>query len=121
MWSLRDAELISSHNGLRSDLLALALASYGVELVELLLEEGEPQPIVYAMLCNFLEFLARGGDGPSARVLLELRLSHLLGYLPHLLHCSECQRVSKNRKRSAFVRNVEAVFAWSVPVATDWI
>ncbi|PLX97746.1 MAG: DNA repair protein RecO [Desulfuromonas sp.] len=93
LWSLQDAELLDGHYGLRDDIRRLALAGYGVELVELLLEEGEPQPAVYSMVCAFLAYLATGGDPAVARLLLELRLVNDLGYIPHLLHCSECFRV----------------------------
>ncbi|MFK5927577.1 MAG: DNA repair protein RecO [Desulfuromusa sp.] len=95
-WLLQDAELITSRFGLRDELQRLALASYGVELVSLLLEEGQAHQLVYELLCSFLDFLERGGDGTSARLLFELRLIYLLGYMPHLLHCSECLKIFDN-------------------------
>ena len=92
-WLLQDAELISSRLGLRDDLQHLALASYGVELVTLLLEEGEAHQLIYELLCSFLDYLNQGGDLAIARLLFELRLVYLLGYMPHLLHCSECLKI----------------------------
>lgn len=92
-WLLQEAELITSRFGLRGDFQCLALASYGVELVTLLLEEGESYQLIYELLCCFLDYLERGGDGSSARLLFELRLIYLLGYIPHLLHCSECLKI----------------------------
>ncbi len=94
--SLQDAELINARLGLRNDLQRLALASYGVELVELLIEEGETHLLIYELLCSFLDFLDQGGEGGIARLLLELRLIYLLGYMPHLLHCSECLKIFRN-------------------------
>lgn len=90
---MQDAELLTARVGLRTDLHRLALASYGVELVELLLEDGQPHPVIFELLCSFLDFLEQGGDASSARLLFELRLIYLLGYMPHLLHCSECLRI----------------------------
>ena len=90
---LQDAELITSRLGLRDDWQRLALASYGVELVTLLLEEGEAHQLIYELLCSFLDYLEQGGDGPTAKLLFELRLVYLLGYMPHLLHCSECLKI----------------------------
>lgn len=90
---LQDAELLNSRFGLRGDLQRLALASYGVELVSLLLEEGEPSQLIYELLCSFLDSLDQGGDDLSARLLFELRLVYLLGYMPHLLHCSDCLKI----------------------------
>lgn len=92
-WLLQDAELITSRLGLRDDLQRLALASYGVELVILLLEEGEAHQLIYELLCSFLDYLEQGGDGSIARLLFELRLIYLLGYMPHLLHCSACLKI----------------------------
>ncbi|MCF6265201.1 MAG: DNA repair protein RecO [Desulfuromusa sp.] len=95
-WLLLDAELISSRFGLRSDLQRLALASYGVELIDLLLEEGESYQLIYQLLCSFLDYLEQGGDESTARLLFELRLIYLLGYMPHLLHCSDCLKIFEN-------------------------
>jgi DNA repair protein RecO (recombination protein O) len=93
LWDLREVELLDARAGLRSDFELLSLASYGVELIELLLEEGEPQQQIYELLGAFLDFLNDGGDRVAARLLLELRLVYLLGYVPHLLHCSECLKI----------------------------
>lgn len=92
-WLLQDAELLTSRFGLRNNLKCLALASYGVELVTLLLEEGEAHQLIYELLCSFLDYLDQGGDGSIAKLLFELRLIYQLGYMPHLLHCSECLKI----------------------------
>ena len=93
LWSLHEAELLSCRSGLRTDLKRLALAGYGVELVELLVEEGQPQQAVFELLCAFLDHLDQGADIAIGRLLFELRLVFLLGYIPHLLHCSECLKI----------------------------
>ena len=67
-----EAELLDLHAGLRGDLVALALAGYGCELIEALLGEAA-HPEVYRLLSAFLDHLAGGGAGPEARLLLELR------------------------------------------------
>ena len=90
---LQDAELLNSRFGLRGDLQRLSLASYGVELISLSLEEGEPYQQIYELICSFLDYLEKGGDELNARLLFELRLVYLLGYMPHLLHCSECLKI----------------------------
>ncbi len=78
---------------MRNDFQRLALASYGAELVTLLLEEAEPHPLIYELLCAFLDYLDCGGQLEVAKLLFELRLVYLLGYMPHLLHCSECLKI----------------------------
>lgn len=96
MWSLVEADLISMRSGLRANLDCLALASYGVELVELLGGDCENPRRIYELLCSYLDFLDAGGNHAVARLLFELRLIYLLGYIPHLLHCSECLRIFNN-------------------------
>ncbi len=100
MWLLQDADLLSQRIGLRRSLAHLALASYGVELVELLLENGQPHVRIYELLGSYLDYLDAGGDIKTARLLFELRLIYLLGYMPHLLHCSECLKIFSNEKIS---------------------
>ena len=93
LWSLQEMELLNSRTGLRSGLLRLSLASYAVELVELLVEEGQPHPLIFELICACLDYLEQGGDVETSRLLFELRLVYLLGYIPHLLHCSECLKI----------------------------
>lgn len=98
---LREAELLDLHSGLRGDLAAIALAGYGCELIEELLGEEGEQGRAYALLGAFLDHLAGHGAAPETRFLFELRLLVLAGYIPHLLHCSEC---------AAALRGDEAAF-----------
>lgn len=90
--SLREVELEDLRAGLRARLDALALAAYGCELVEELFGDGAPHPEVFDLLGAFLDAMAHGdGEGlPGMRLLLEMRLLRAAGYVPHLLHCSEC-------------------------------
>lgn len=88
--SLREAELVDLRAGLRADLAALALAGYGCELCAALLGDHPGQERSYALLGAFLDHLAAGGAGLEARLLFELRLLEVAGYIPHLLHCAEC-------------------------------
>jgi DNA repair protein RecO (recombination protein O) len=90
MVSLQEAELIDLRSGLRKDVGALALASYGCELVEALLGEKQVQADVFHLLQAFLDHLAKKGLSLEARLLFELRLLFLVGYAPHFLHCSAC-------------------------------
>jgi len=88
--TLLDADLIASRQGLRRSLTNLALAGYAVEVFEMLLQAGEEQPELYLLLQGYLDYLAAQGDPALARLLFDLRLVQHLGYIPHLLHCSEC-------------------------------
>ncbi len=88
--SLREVELVDLRTGLRNDLEAMALAGYGCELVEELIGEDPGHPETYDLLRAFLDHLAGKGGTPESRMLFELRLLNHVGYVPHFLHCSEC-------------------------------
>lgn len=88
--TLKEAELLDLRVGLRSDLSAIALAGYAGELIEALFAEEEAQDQVYDLLRALLDHLAASGGTPLARLLFELRLLNLSGYIPHLLHCACC-------------------------------
>jgi DNA repair protein RecO (recombination protein O) len=90
MVTLKEAELLDLRAGLRRDLAAIALAGYGCELVETLLAEGQGQVEVFNLLQAFLDQLSAHGAALESRLLFELRILNLVGYAPHLLHCSEC-------------------------------
>lgn len=88
--SLREAELIDLRQGLRRDLNTLVLASYACELVELLFDESGPAPELFSLLQAFLNHLNSEGCSVEARLLFELRILELAGYVPHLQHCASC-------------------------------
>ncbi|OHB32906.1 MAG: DNA repair protein RecO [Desulfuromonadaceae bacterium GWC2_58_13] len=88
--TLKEAELIDLRVGLRADLPAIALAGYACELIEALFAEEEAQDQVYELLRTLLDHLSSRGGTPLARLLFELRLLNLSGYIPHLLHCASC-------------------------------
>lgn len=88
--SLREADLLDLRVGLRSELGSIALAAYGCELVEALFGDAHGHPELFDLLNAFLDHLAGHGPAPESRLLLELRLLYAAGYIPHLLHCAEC-------------------------------
>lgn len=88
--TLKEAELVDLRAGLRRNLEAFALAAYGCELLEELLGASHEGAAAFTLLEAFLAHLDGGGSVRDARLLYELRLLNLAGYVPHLLHCSDC-------------------------------
>lgn len=88
--SVREAELVNLHTGLRRDLETLALAGYGCELTETLFDEAVGFIEAFGLLRAFLVHLDTEGASAEAKLLLELRLLALAGIVPHLQHCAEC-------------------------------
>jgi DNA repair protein RecO (recombination protein O) len=88
--SLRDAELVKLRSGLRRDLETLTLAGYGCELTEALFDESGIGVEVFQLLQAFLDHLDSDGFSVEARLLMELRMLSVAGYVPHLQHCADC-------------------------------
>lgn len=88
--SLRDAELVTLRAGLRRDLETLTLAAYGCELTESLFDESGVGVEVFELLRAFLDHLDAVGYSLESRLLLEVRMLSLAGYVPHLQHCAAC-------------------------------
>jgi len=121
LWTLQEADLITPRSGLRTDLDRLALAGYGVELVELLAADAEDHQRIYELLCSYLDYLEGGGDPAVARLLFELRLVYLLGYIPHLLHCSDCLKIFDNESvRFDFRRGGSLCLECASAVSAHW-
>ena len=88
--SLRDAELVCLRAGLRRDLETLTLAAYGCELTEVLFDDAAAGVEVFRLLQAFLDHLDSEGFSVEARLLLEVRMLHVAGYMPPLQHCADC-------------------------------
>jgi DNA repair protein RecO (recombination protein O) len=88
--SLRDADLVKLRSGLRRDLETLTLAGYGCELTEVLFDDSGIGVEVFQLLQAFLDHLDIHGYSVEARLLLEVRMLSLAGYMPHLQHCADC-------------------------------
>lgn len=88
--SLRDAELVTLRSGLRRNLETLSLAGYGCELVDVLFDESGAGIEVFELLQAFLNHLDQEGFSVEARLLMEVRMLSVAGYMPHLQHCADC-------------------------------
>ncbi len=88
--SIIDSEHLVQRTSIVNDTHAFGIASYCLELVELLSVPDQSGYDIYQLLSAFLDYIDQGGDAYQAKLLFELRLINLLGYLPHLTHCSEC-------------------------------
>lgn len=90
LWNLDAAEIDREWTPLASDPIAVAHASYLVELVGALMPAEVPEPDVLELVIAAYESLASGG--PSAAVLraVELSLLDVAGHRPALDRCAVC-------------------------------
>ena len=84
---LAQAEILTSHYGLREDLLQTAWATYVCELLDRALPDREPHEALYEILIETLDHLLRADDPAAPSHSFELRMLSELGYLPVLDRC----------------------------------
>jgi DNA repair protein RecO (recombination protein O) len=77
--TLREAELIDPHEGLRSDYSRVALAAYFVELIELVTESEHAVADLYDLLSRALRYLSENAASIRALEHFERELVRLLG------------------------------------------
>lgn len=88
--TLSQADLISSHHLLRSDLLLTAYGAYWLELIDKITEEKEANPFLYDLLSTLLARLEQKTDPDILTFILELRVLRTAGYTPVLNRCVSC-------------------------------
>jgi len=107
MITLVQTELENGFGNIRYDVYKTAYASYWVEMVNLWLEEGKPQPKVYDLLLFSLERLHRS-DMPAdvLSLLFQIRFMSVSGFSPSIERCGICQvhldRIPEKKMRFDF-------------------
>lgn len=89
LYTVRQAEEITSWPVLYGDLARLAHASYAAELSDAFLPEEQPSEAAFRLFLTFLQYLAARVD-PLALRLFEARLLSLAGFWPQLATCAVC-------------------------------
>ncbi|NLN15807.1 MAG: DNA repair protein RecO [Firmicutes bacterium] len=90
MDSLAQGELINSYRQLREELDRMAAAAYLAELVDVLVEERDPQEELFRLLLDSFDFMVEHGPTDLLLRFFELQLMNLLGYRPRLADCAVC-------------------------------
>lgn len=90
-WSVNEGSTIEEFKGLRSDISALALASYFAECVEALSDVDQPDPHMLQLILNCLFALSNNMyTQEHIKTAFEFRLMSLAGYEPDLTACAVC-------------------------------
>ncbi len=85
LWELLELDVEPVVLGLGNDARALGHAAYLAELVERLVPEAEPAPELFDAVNDGIRHIARSGASALLLRAVELKLLHLLGYLPPLV------------------------------------
>ncbi|SFJ08691.1 DNA repair protein RecO [Thermoflavimicrobium dichotomicum] len=94
MPTLSQADILKSRHILRSDLLLTAYGAYWLELIDKLIAEKEPNPVVYRFLDLALDLLEKRTDPDILTRIFELKMLKIAGYQPVLHHCTHCHSSS---------------------------
>jgi len=97
MWTLVSAQPGPSFESIASDMVALAHASYGTELVRELLAVEVVEPEVFELLVELFRNLDAHGPHPPMLRGFELALLRHLGLEPSFASCVRCERGDDDR------------------------
>ncbi len=92
MATVTQGRVETSFSGIREDIKSYALGMYFGELVEKLVEEGEAEPELFALLYQSFDLLHHGRvDSDLLQCYFQLKLLSLSGYTPHFKNCLCCR------------------------------
>ena len=90
--SLQQGEMISSMRSIREDIFLTAYSSYIVELMDKSVEDKKPNPYLFELLYQTLNYLNEGYDHDILLNIFEIKMLNVLGLNPTLNQCSVCGR-----------------------------
>jgi len=94
-YQLAGATVIKNFSGIKTELRKISLASYCLEIVDILQKEGQKDEAIWRLLKELLEILDRSSSDKDEIFLVRifsLKLLSHLGYAPELYNCLVCQR-----------------------------
>ncbi|GAM09807.1 DNA repair protein RecO [Geobacter sp. OR-1] len=87
---LLEADIVTIHSGIRSDLNRIAHAAYASDLIATFSPEGLANQRLFRLLTAYLAHLDAGLATVSDRRFFEINLLNIIGYRPELDQCSRC-------------------------------
>jgi DNA repair protein RecO (recombination protein O) len=109
LYFLHSGRLIEGYAGLRADFASVAVASYMIELTEVLFPQSVADGEAFDLLKASFEALAGGGAGEKLQVLFETRAMALGGYSINVDRCSMCKRSYMGQGMAVFKREQGAI------------
>ena len=90
--SLSQGEPISSFRHIREDIISTAYASYIIELLDKATDERKPNPFLFELVYQTLNYINEGYDAEVLTAIFEMKMLSVLGIPPVLDRCVCCQR-----------------------------
>lgn len=93
MGTMQQGEHYSSMRHIQTDIVATAYASYVVELVDKLVEEGGAEPFAFELLLQALQAIDEGYDPEAIALFVDWKMLPYAGVQPILHACAGCGAV----------------------------
>lgn len=90
MGTLQQGEHLHMLRHVHTDIIATAYASFIVELIDRVVEEGQPQPYVYEVLSQALHAIEEEYDPEAISLFVEWKMLPFIGVQPILHECAAC-------------------------------
>ncbi|MFC1580887.1 DNA repair protein RecO [Thermodesulfobacteriota bacterium] len=104
LYFLQSGKLLDGYAGLRADFSSVAIASYMIELTEVLFPQSVADGEAFDLLKAFFGVLARGESGEKSQILFETRAMALGGYGINVARCTMCRRAYTGQGMAVFKR-----------------
>lgn len=88
--TLQQGEMISSLRAIREDLFKTAYASYIVDLLDKATGEKEPNPFLFELLSQSLQYINEEYDPDIITNIFEMKMLGVLGLYPVMDQCAVC-------------------------------
>lgn len=88
--SLQQGETISTLRAIREDIFLTAYASFIVDLTDKSTEDRKPNPFLFELLLQTLQYINEGYDLDIITNIYEMKMLNVLGLYPVLDQCSVC-------------------------------
>ena len=105
LYFLHSCKLMNAFPGVRKDFSSLSLASYMIELTEILFPLAVVDRNMFEMLKNAFLSLNKGGKTDMLRILFDAQAMGLGGYKIDFDKCSGCKRPYTGEGRAVFIRS----------------
>lgn len=104
---LNEAKIVSPFAALRGDYRKTAYAAYWCDLVYHFVEEREPVPDIFKLLCFSLEALCANAHATEfLSVVFQSKLAQIVGFEPNLKNCYTCGKNVFETKQAAVTINI---------------
>lgn len=88
--TLQQGETVNSMRAIREDIFATAYASYIVELLDKSVEDKKPNPYLFELLYQTLNYIHEGYDAEVLKFIFEMKMLQVNGLSPTLDQCAIC-------------------------------